>query len=188
MAVYGNRIARCNRGEGQSLFRPMPGILVHTINNPANLEQALSQCCEETTQKYFTKDIVKDLDLRNRVYISQRQQRVGNCSVANTNSMELALLYLQFEPLIGSEAAKELARAIKKGRTKDTRVGSVEDYLNWHRTARPHPPDLALLRQLYLKRTADPNTDRQVQHLIRQWVEERGINPEEMIPEAQWYR
>lgn len=86
--------------------------------------------------------------------------------------MELGLLYLQLRRLVGHEAAEELARAIKKGRTKDTRIGSVEEYLNFHRHPRTYPPDLELITQLYNKNSSDVDTDRSVRILIEKWAED----------------
>lgn len=178
MAVHGNRLARCNRGENCG---DTPGILFETIGNPKNLEASLGKCVPETTREYFTRDISEELALDDRVYLSQQRQKVGNCAVANSNSMELALLYLQLEPLVGRNAAEELARAIKKGRTQDTRLGSVEDYLNWHKTPRKHPPDLALIGQLYTKNSSDPDMDRQVQKLIKEWADKSGTNLDDIV-------
>ena len=101
--------------------------------------------------------------------------------------MELALLYLQLEPLIGQKAAEELARAIKRGRTKDTRIGSVEDYLDWHRHPRPSSPDLKLIGKLYKKTTGNKSTDDQVRALIRKWADDLNTDPS-YLGGVSWHR
>lgn len=62
-----------------------------------------------------------------------------------------------------------MADAIKKGHTKDTRLGAVEDYLNWHKQDRPYPPDMKLIQQIYGKKTSDRNLDHQIKNLIKTW-------------------
>lgn len=185
IAVYNNRLARCNRGYGSE---GKPGVVIHTIGHPTHVEAALKKFLPEMTEEYFITDMKAELGLKDECYLAQKYQKVGNCAVANSNSMELALLYLQLEPLIGAKAAEELSRAIKKGRTTDTRIGSVQDYLNWHRKPRTYPPDLALLGQLHQKRTADQSTDRQVRYLIQQWADDLHIDPDKIVPGAIWHR
>ncbi len=173
LALYDNRLGRGNRGEGAG---STPGVHIHSIGQLDNLTKALEASDpSKLTENYFSTGIAQDLELFNDVYLSQQFQKVGNCAVANTNSMELGLLYLQLRPLVGHEAAEELARAIKKGRTKDTRIGSVEEYLNFHRYPRTYPPDLELITQLYNKNSSDVDTDRSVRILIEKWAEDVDV-------------
>jgi ankyrin repeat protein len=181
MALDGDRLARCNKGGGSG---DTPGILIHTIGKHDHLESALEYCISKSTQYFFTETIVEYLALSDQIYLPQRVQKVGNCVVANTNGMELALLYLQFiklEPLIDHDAAEEFARAIQKGRTKDTKIGSVEDYLKWHSESCKYPPDLALLNQIYHKKFSNPSIEQQIKQLIEQWADKRGVSKDEIF-------
>ncbi len=185
MAIYGDKIARCNRGQGCG---KEPGVIIHTITNPDKLVSSLKKCTPTTTIDYFHKGgMESELDLHDKIYISQQYQKVSNCAVASSNSMELALLYLQFEPLIGHQAAKELARAIKSGRTIDSREQSVEDYLSYHEQDRHYPPDLTLLGNIYKKCSTNSPMHLRVREQILNWADRRKIAPSKIIFDEEWH-
>ncbi len=185
LAFHRNRLALCNRGYGCG---NSPGVVVYNINDQADVGAVFDECSSQTTEQYLYGQIKEDLKLTKFIYLPQKSQKTGNCAIANTNSLEMALLYLQLEPLIGHAAADELARAIQKARTTDTRVGAVEDYLTYHRTERAYPPDFNLLGQLYRKKTETLTTDKQVRHLIQQWADDLNIEPHLIVPGCEWHR
>lgn len=174
LALYQSRCARCNKGDFSG---NQPGLRICTIEIPQAIPKGLANCTSKTlTADYFTTGIQKDLGLTNEYYIAQKQQKVGNCSVANSNGMEAALLFLQLEPLIGSDAAKELSTAIKKGRVADSRVGSLKTYLDAHsKQSIVWPADLSLLSKIYHKQTGSTQEDRECKAAITRWIQDQGI-------------
>ncbi len=127
--------------------------------------------------------MINKLQLKDPIYIRKSYQKVGNCTVANTDSMELALLFMQLSPLIGDTAAKDLANAIYKGRTKDSRLGLLEDYLNRHRLKRQYPLDKDLITQIYYKETSDRDTDLRARTLLNSGPKGEKLD----IPGAEWH-
>ncbi len=171
LAHYGDKIAICNRGEGAT----NPGIHIYTLGINDTFEESLKKCIPVGTLTFFTKEIFDELDLHDEIYIPQKGQKVANCTVGNTNSMEVALLYVQLEPRVGRVAAEEIAKAIQKIRTQDSRVGVLRDYLNYHRKPQTYPPDYELLRQVVNKTTAHSATDREVYTLIQQYGDDMNL-------------
>lgn len=169
IALLRDRLAICNRGYGCDEF---PGVLIYEISNLDKLKESLAKCIPGATEEYILDEIKFDLGLNNSKYLRQHEQKVGNCAIANTQSAELALLFMQLEPLLGPKVAEEFARAIKRGRTKDTRINSLESYLNWHRQPRPYPPDLKLLGQIFQKTTSDKVLNSNIKSLIGKWAKE----------------
>lgn len=179
IALHKNRLAICNRGEESG---GTPGIHLYEITNTAKLEGCLKNCIPKSTKSYLATSIKEELGLVELNYLKQKEQSVGNCSLVNIQSMELALFYMQLEPLIGSSAAEELARAIKRGRTQDTRAGSVEDYLKTHDTPRFYPPDLDLIKQIYFKETSDRVSDSQIKKIIKRWADDHQLDLAPVVP------
>jgi hypothetical protein len=134
------RVARCNKGAGCGAF---PGIRVHTVDKFEPRKYFLS-----TGSDFHMAGLEKDLQLTDEVYIRQKIQTTGNCSVANANGLELALLYLELESLIGQKGALELAQAIKKGRCEDSREGSLKEYMDCHQIPRRYPMNTELIQKI----------------------------------------
>jgi ankyrin repeat protein len=138
------RVARCNKGYGCG---DKPGIVVHTTTDPFDPSKYYPAVSED----FHLHGFERDLSLTDEVHIRQKYQKVGNCTVANSNGMELALLYLQLEQILGHAAALELAQAIKKERCEDSREGTLKEYNDYHATHREIPPNVELLEKIQQK-------------------------------------
>ncbi|MDP1835123.1 MAG: ankyrin repeat domain-containing protein [Chlamydiales bacterium] len=162
LVFFGDKVSRCNKGTDKE-----PGIHCHTIGKKENIPHALMRVAPVMAQHYFKTGIDSDLELKPSIYLAQKQQKTGNCTIANSNGMEYALLYMVLEDKIGPKAAKELALAIKKMRCEDSKNGSLQEYLDLHLQSKPKwPPDWDLLKDIYNKKTADPDDDRQRKILL----------------------
>lgn len=144
-----NFIYRCNKGFGHPPGKP--GIIRSEITYPERIKEALAFFPKVKNATDFNYSVVDILGLEDKFYIPQKKQKVGNCSVANTNSMEVAILHSLLEPLIGTECAAEAALAIKDGRAHDTRFENLRSYLNRHKTPQPWPIDKDLLHAIRTK-------------------------------------
>lgn len=73
--------------------------------------------------------------------IPEKGQTIGNCCYYNMQSMELALLYALFVPLLGDEDALALARGVKSERTARTRQNELKNFTEKHvlTTTTSHP-------------------------------------------------
>jgi ankyrin repeat protein len=138
------RVARCNKGYGSGT---MPGIIIHTTADPFDPGKYYPVVPED----FHLEGFERDCSLTDEVYIQQKNQKVGNCTVANSNGMELALLYLQFEQILGPAAALELAQAIKKGRCEDSREGTLKEYNDYHAIHTEIPSNVDLLEKIQQK-------------------------------------
>lgn len=169
IAFLGDSICLCHQGrEKQS------GILCYTIKNKENILLAIKRLAPMTIQHYFNFGIHEQLGLTNEMLIPKKWQKTGNYSVANSNSMEFALLYLLIEREMGHECALELAHAIQHARCEDSKNGSVQEYLKYHSVPRKYEPDINLLEDLYNKKTSDSQSDKERQDMIREFIEKRG--------------
>ncbi len=167
VVLYKEKIAICNRGAGAE---QNPGIVINTIGQPQNLHSAMEECTRRSTQVFFKNTIIKLLDLKDRIYIPQKPLKAGNCSVANSNSMELALLYLQFEEIMSSTAAKELSRAIKQGQRIYSKERLLNTYLTRHTKHQTYPADRDLLNLIYEKCNSESVFHKTVRQAIDDWL------------------
>lgn len=175
LVFYNGKVARGNKGEGCGRW---PGILIHTMGDSKDIEKCLRTCIPNDIQvSYLKSEIDKDLDLNpnDKRYLAQKEQKIGNCVIASTNSMELALLFLQLEPLMDHTEAEELARAIQKFRVHHSKMAVLTDYLKKDVPSRRYPPDLMLLGMLYKKKSSYPSIDRQTRTLIRHWCKRNDV-------------
>lgn len=180
LAFYSGKVAKCNKGYGCDQW---PGVVVHTMGEAKNIEKCLYTCIpNDVSDSYLNLELDKDLDLNpyDKYYLAQKMQKIGNCVIASTNSMELALLFLQLEPLIGHSAAEELARTIQKIRVYHAKMGLLTTYLKNDLASRKYPPDLVLLGKLHKKTSGHPSIDRQVGILIRNWCEQNDVTSQEL--------
>lgn len=106
---------------------------------------------------------------RKKFTFLKKKQKIGNCTVANTNSLELALIYLQFEKIIGHESAEEIARAIKSTRVAESRVNLIKEYLEYHETKQNYPLDSELIIKIYEKYNVNTHKDIKITNLIKDW-------------------
>lgn len=166
LAIRGNRIAFSNKGAGSN---GAPGIHLYTIGNPHALEECLSTLIKRNSPEFWNNEIISKLGLTDQLYIPQKLQSVGNCSVANRNGMEFALLYMHLEPLLNQEAALEIAKAIHKGRVRDTKATALTHYLQSHGVNHGFTPDYELLGQILGRVTGDATLDQQISALLSGW-------------------
>ncbi len=172
-------ISRCNKGS-----RPddkEPGIYCQTLHSATGLLEVFQQLKNPGwSSDYFYNGIDKALDIKDEVYIRQKDQKVGNCTVANANSMERAIQYMLFAPKMGSEAAIDLSSGFQKGRCADSRTGTLQEYLKFHTPAEAGatsslPIDYQLLLNIYEKYTTDPQDDAERKEIIESWCQQQGI-------------
>ncbi len=154
------RIARANKGDGSE---PHPGI---HLDFCASVD--IDKLYPKVDLSFFTTDFRQDFRAtKNSTYIRQKYQKTGNCSIANANGAELAVLYLLLEPRIGHDAALELAQAIKKRRCDISRTHSLTQYLDFYEK-HPHLPiEKQVLHTLLNKRVTGTREDRQRRGLIK---------------------
>ena len=175
LAIVNGILAVSNRGAYSSM---RPGVKMFRMGRPDMLLKVLDACLPG---KALSKDVtylVSQLEKLDQIpigYLPQKAQKIGNCTIANANGMELGVLYLQLLPIIGDTPARALASAIKGTRTQEVRLSILTTYLDRHRTPQPQPPDINLLRKLYHKTTGTPETDLLVQAAIKIWARETGL-------------
>ena len=140
------RIARCNKGKGSE---GRPGIL---FDHAEKLD--IAKVYPKTDMHFFHNGIEREFQFLpgKQTRVAQTKQKVGNCSVANTNGMELALLILQLEKEVGYDHAVEIGLAIKKMRCKDSRLGTLEAYLAAE-GSEAYPPSTELLVSILAKKS-----------------------------------
>ncbi|TXI41603.1 MAG: ankyrin repeat domain-containing protein [Nitrosomonas sp.] len=173
LVIFGDKIALCNKSPSNG---KKPGIWIYTIGNKQLLRHALEQCIPETTKAYFNQQIITDLDLRDPIHLPLKQQQVPNCAVANSNNIELAILFLLLLPQVGFKAASEIARLFKQDRVLDTKINMLKAYLKRHSKSQSFPIDLGLLGQIYDKCHEKPDSNRQITTLIKEWATKHRIN------------
>ena len=166
-AVFdGQNFARCNKGYGYDEMQG-PGVSISKMGKLDGIEEAINLLTNRQTdfEEGFGTPLTKALDLQPTMHLPQSAQKVGNCSVANANSLNLAVNYFVFRKLLPDhpEAAFDLARALKDLRTSDSRLATLQGYLDSHRSfdfgedeseglgqnISSQEPDRQLIQQIY---------------------------------------
>ncbi len=142
------RLAIGNKGEGCGHF---PGVILYDVMNHEKLFTILQGVIQHIDKAYFKQDLIAEAGATNAFYLEQEPQKVGNCVMANSNSMEYALLNLGFESLLGPEHAKHFTRALKRVRASLMRLNEVGTYLDYHEISQNYPMDISLLERVYQK-------------------------------------
>ena len=165
------RMARCNKGKGSG---DRPGILIDTAR-----KVKIGKVYPKVDITFFQDQIEQEFECSpsyEQRWIKQKSQKVGNCTVANTNGMELALLVLQLEPLLGYDSAVELAQAIKKARCEDSRLGTLQAYLSMSDQL-PFPLSSDLLLAIFCKENKNLEQGKEVKLAIAKWFAEHPEIP-----------
>ena len=163
-------IARCNRGRGAG---GTPGILIDIAK-----KVDIRKLYPNVDIDFFSKEIGAYFESTGEhYYIRQKRQKVGNCTVANTNSMELAMLVLQLKPHLGYPKAVELGQAIKKSRCEDTRVGTLRAYLDFYEKNPQFPINLPLLNAVLEKKNKNSREYNECRFMINDFLNERQLCP-----------
>ncbi len=171
VAGLNRRIARFEKG---GVIGGKSGIRIQTLNRPENQEEAFRKLSSSNPKQFFMHDIEEALGLSDEFYTYKKIQKVGNCSSATSNLVEEALYQLQFELLLEANIAQELSSAIKKERVRDSKIGSVQDYLDIHRSKRRWPPDVKLVARIYEKSCKKRNLP-EITSSVEEWVADRGM-------------
>lgn len=152
-AYYKGFLSRANRGEGANF--PHFGVETQKVKDlDAIIPMFKSQYVD---RKFFQSGINSALDAKTTEYLEQKPQKVGNCSLASLRSAEFAVVYHLFREEYGPEVAKEVARAVKRVRTFQSRQAALENYLALHQDdTEKFPPDLELLRRLFQQKKHEP--------------------------------
>lgn len=168
-------IYRCNKGFGHPDHKP--GIIRSKITKPENIEEAFELLDKLQSSEDFYERLDKLLGLEEDLYIPQESQKIGNCTVANTNSAEVALLHSLIEPFTGSKIAAKLALAIKNERVVDARLGNLRTYLTRHLTPQSYPPDADLLYSILMKDNLSNVELRQMKAIFAPFIEKKANDP-----------
>jgi hypothetical protein len=158
------RIARANKGDGSE---PYPGIHIHECSSVD-----LSKLYPKVDLSFFTTHIHSAFGVMGKpVYLPQKYQKIGNCSIANSNGGELALLYLSLEPLVGHDVALEIAQAVKKRRCDVSRTRALRRYLDFYERHPYLPLETHVLTSLLKKRVTGTREDRQRRKIIQELLD-----------------
>lgn len=158
------KIARCNKGDRTN---ERAGVSISKVRNKKKLLPALKKVMYANTMDYFCSGIEKELGLKEIHFISQKDQKVGNCSLASLHSMRTALVYLHLEPSMGSKGAEILAKELHKEHRGETRIQVLEEYLALHTDAFPFPMDKKILSRIYHKDFHCEKMRKRVQTLLK---------------------
>jgi ankyrin repeat protein len=146
MAIYGNLLAKANRGSGCGDF---PGAVVYKMKKPLSSE-ALCALFSQKDSTGFTKKIDKLLELEQVAYLPLPEQDKSNCPWASTEALLLASIFLS---LYEENSGKPLEEYIDQSKQlfdlwlKFDHTFGITHYLNFA----PHnstPPDLIFLAKV----------------------------------------
>jgi len=180
MVVYKGKVYLGNKGYLNILA---PGVVVLDINKEENLpfilkgfklRQPLEELIGSDHDSFFgaSATIAHLLGSKKpQVLLKQKPQKVGNCSIANSNSMELVILYLLLKE--GDLPEEELARAIKSTHSKVRRMEALENYLELHSPKNENVhfnPDVDLLIAIANKVSSCPREDRERKEMVAAWA------------------